>query len=209
MLQIKTFILGPVQTNCYLIADPEAKEAAVIDPAWDGQVIVNEAEQHGWQIKYIWLTHAHFDHMAGTGDIVRALDPAPSVALHPQDLSLWHMQGGAPFFGMSIDPGPDPGEKLAHGQILRLGGYELEVRHAPGHTLGHVVFCRAEGIVFCGDVIFYGSIGRTDLPGGSFSTLIKSIREQILVLPDKTRLLPGHGPETIVGHERKWNPFLK
>ncbi|HEX7974308.1 MAG TPA: MBL fold metallo-hydrolase [Anaerolineales bacterium] len=111
---------------------------------------------------------------------------------------------------MHIDPGPEPTVDLAQGQVLHLGGSRLEVRHCPGHTPGHVVFyCEAEKVVFCGDVIFSGSIGRTDLAGGDYDILIDSIRTQILTLPDETRLLPGHGPETTVGMERAYNPFLQ
>jgi len=119
------------------------------------------------------------------------------------------MQGGAPLFGMKIDPGPEPTVDLQHGQLLNLGEFQFEVRHTPGHTPGHVVFyCSQEAVVFCGDVIFQGSIGRTDLPGGDFSTLMNSINSEILALPDETRLLTGHGPETSVGIERQYNPFL-
>jgi hydroxyacylglutathione hydrolase len=141
--------------------------------------------------------------------VADSFSPPPPVALHPADAVLWRMQGGAPLFGFHIDPGPEPTVDLFHGQILRLGRYQLEVRHAPGHTAGHVVFCcLGERVAFCGDVIFRGSIGRTDLPGGDYDTLMDSIREQILTLPDETRLLSGHGPETTVGLERGWNPFL-
>jgi hydroxyacylglutathione hydrolase len=209
MLSIETFVLGPVQTNVYLIADPQEGEAVVIDPAWDGPVILAEARQRGWHINSVWLTHAHFDHLAGAAAIVNDLNPPPAIALHPDDMPLWQLQGGAPFFGMHIDPGPEPTVSLRHGQVLQVGSNAFEVRHAPGHTVGHVVFyCAAEKLVFCGDVIFAGSIGRTDLPGGSYPTLIDSIRSQILTLPDETRLLSGHGPETTVGIERGENPFL-
>jgi hydroxyacylglutathione hydrolase len=209
MLEIAAFELGPVATNAYLIADAETMEAAVIDPAWDGEFIVGEAERRGWHIKHIWLTHAHFDHLGGVSGVVKKFTPPPPVALHPEDLELWRMQGGAPLFGMRIDPGPKPSISLAHGQILHLGALTFEVRHAPGHTPGHVVYyCRSEEVVFCGDVVFYGSIGRTDLPGGSYRTLIDSIRTQILTLPDDTHLLTGHGPATTVGAERVTNPFL-
>jgi hydroxyacylglutathione hydrolase len=110
---------------------------------------------------------------------------------------------------MRIDPTPKPNVQLKHGQILALGKHEFEVRHTPGHTPGHVVFySAAEKLLFCGDVIFWGSIGRTDLPGGSFDTLMRSINEQILSLPNDTRLLSGHGGETTVGSERRTNPFL-
>ncbi|MBN1146509.1 MAG: MBL fold metallo-hydrolase [Anaerolineales bacterium] len=209
MLEIISFEMGPVMTNVYLVADSESKQAVVIDPAWDGELVVEAALGRGWRIDDIWLTHAHFDHMAGVAGIIAELDPPPQVALHPADLPLWRLQGGAPFFGMHIDPGPEPGARLAHGQVLRLGSHAFEVRHAPGHTPGHVVFySHAEKLVFCGDVIFSGSIGRTDLPGGDYHTLIASIHSQILSLADETRLLCGHGPETTVGEERAENPFL-
>jgi glyoxylase-like metal-dependent hydrolase (beta-lactamase superfamily II) len=209
MLEIVSFVLGPAGTNAYLVADPSEGTAAVIDPAWDGHVITAEAKKRRWKITKIWVTHGHFDHFAGAKAIVEGIDPAPVVALHPGDLPLWQMQGGAPFFGMRIDPPPEPGIPLSHGQILELGSLKFEVRHAPGHSPGHVVFyCADEKLVFCGDVIFLRGIGRTDLPGGSFQTLMRSIHTQILSLPDDTRLLSGHGPETTVGEERRENPFL-
>jgi hydroxyacylglutathione hydrolase len=209
MLEIISLILGPVETNSFIVADTVRNEAVVIDPAWDGQIIAAEAQRRGWRIAAIWLTHAHFDHIAGAAGISRQVQPSPPVALHPGDLPLWEAQGGAPFFGMRIDPGPRPTVSLAHGQSLHVGGYAFEVRHAPGHTPGHVVFyCASEKLVFCGDVIFRSSIGRTDLPGGSYKTLLNSIQTQILTLPDPTRLLSGHGPETTVGQERLENPFL-
>lgn len=209
MLKIVSFTLGPVMTNAYLIADTESKEAAVIDPADEGHVILSEAMNRGWRIGNIWLTHAHFDHLAGAGDVADGVTPPPQVALHPDDYTLYRMQGGAPLFGMKIDPGPEPTVDLHHGQLLNLGEFQFEVRHTPGHTPGHVVFyCSQEAVVFCGDVIFQGSIGRTDLPGGDFSTLMNSINSEILALPDETRLLTGHGPETSVGIERQYNPFL-
>jgi glyoxylase-like metal-dependent hydrolase (beta-lactamase superfamily II) len=209
MIAIVSFTLGPVATNTYLVADPETGEAAVIDPADQGEEIVREARSRGWRIGNIWLTHAHFDHLAGAGGVADHSSPPPPVALHPDDYPLWRIQGGAAFFGMRIDPGPEPTIDLRHGQVLNLGGNSLEVRHAPGHTPGHVMFyCSKDEVMFCGDVIFQGSIGRTDLPGGDYDTLIASIRAQVLTLPDETRLLSGHGPETTVGIERRTNPFL-
>jgi len=209
LLEIVHFVLGPVQTNTYLIADPQTGEAAVIDPAWDGKRIVEAAQQRGWRIGHIWLTHAHFDHLAGAAGVADHSNPPPPVALHPEDYWLWRTEGGAPFFGLHIDPGPEPTIELQHGQTLYLGSNTFEVRHAPGHTPGHVMFyCPSENVLFCGDVIFQGSIGRTDLPRGDYDTLIRSIREQVLTLPDDTRLLSGHGPASTVGIERVYNPFL-
>jgi glyoxylase-like metal-dependent hydrolase (beta-lactamase superfamily II) len=209
MLTIVTFTLGPVQTNSYLVADAASRVAAVIDPAWDGHVILREAQQHGWRIAHLWYTHAHFDHIGGSGAIADLLNPLPLVALHPLDHPLWQAEGGAAAFGMRIDPGPEPTVDLYHGQILRLGETEFEVRHTPGHTPGHCVFyVAAEKVCFCGDLIFMGSVGRTDLPGGDWAALEKSIREQIYTLPEETRLLSGHGPETTVGEEKQFNPFV-
>ncbi|OGN88514.1 MAG: hypothetical protein A2Y88_00880, partial [Chloroflexi bacterium RBG_13_48_10] len=197
MLEIISLVLGPVGTNAYLLGDPQSRSAVVVDPAWDGEVIQEEAEHHGWHIDQIWLTHAHFDHIGGIAGLIKDIQPAPKIALHPADLPLYSVQGGAALFGMHIDAAPEPTVRLSHGQILKLGERVFEVRHCPGHTPGHVVFyCATEKVMFCGDVIFWGGIGRTDLPGGDYATLIRSIQTQILTLPNETRLLSGHGGET-------------
>jgi glyoxylase-like metal-dependent hydrolase (beta-lactamase superfamily II) len=209
MLEIVTFTLGPAMTNAYLVANSETKEAAVIDPAWDGHAILTEAIKRGWRIAHLWYTHAHFDHIGGAAAIADSLNPLPLVALHPADHVLWRSEGGAPFFGFKIDPGPEPTIDLQHGQILKLGNIEFEVRHTPGHTPGMcVLYVASEGVCFCGDLIFRDSVGRTDLPGGDWETLLKSIHEQVFTLPDDTRLLSGHGPETTVGEEKHSNPYL-
>ncbi len=220
MLDIVRLTLGPLQTNGYLIADSETGAAAVIDPAWDGETIRREAERRGWRVEQIWVTHAHFDHIGGVADLVRGLDPAPVIALHPAERPLWEMGGGAALFGFSLPPLPCGAQRstpagcaptldLAHGQSLTLGGLTFEVRHAPGHTPGLCVFyCAQADVCFCGDLIFQGSVGRTDLPGGSPAALVESIRAQIFTLPDETRLLSGHGEETTVGEEKMFNPFV-
>jgi len=209
MLEIVTFTLGPAQTNAYLVADSATRDAAVIDPSWDGELILSEARSRGWRIAHLWYTHAHFDHLGGAGAIADALNPLPLVALHPDDHVLWRSGGGGAAFGFDIDPGPEPTIDLVQGQILRLGEVVFEVRFTPGHTKGHCIFYVADsGICFCGDLIFAGSVGRTDLPGGDFATLERSIREQVYTLPDETRLLSGHGPETTVGWEKRSNPFV-
>jgi hydroxyacylglutathione hydrolase len=222
MLEIVSFTLGPAQTNAYLVADPETKEAVVIDPAWDGHVILEAAQKRGWRIGHLWYTHAHFDHIGGAGAIADALNPLPLVALHPNDHVLWRAGGGGAFFGFDIDPGPEPTIDFFHGMKMRLGSNEFEVRFTPGHTPGHCVLYvpdvhaersnplgeRSRSVCFCGDLIFNGSVGRTDLPGGDWDTLVSSIKEQIFTLPDETRLLSGHGPVTTVGEEKLNNPFV-
>src|SRR5512138_58320 len=227
MLEIVSFTLGPAQTNAYLVADSETKDAAVIDPSWDGQIILDAAQQRGWRIAHLWYTHAHFDHIGGAGAIADALNPLPLVALHPNDHVLWRAGGGDALFGFDIDPGPEPTIDFYQGQILRLGSVKFEVRFTPGHTQGHCIFFVASpgpraarsdpepaegessrGVCFCGDLIFAGTVGRTDLPGADWRQLVESIKAQIFSLPDETRLLAGHGPETTVGEEKRENPFV-
>lgn len=209
MLEIVRFVLGPVQTNAYLVGDPPSGVAAVIDPAWDGEVILEQATRRGWRIAHLWYTHAHFDHIGGAAAIANASNPLPLVALHPDDHALWRMSGGAALFGFKIDPGPEPTIDLIDGVVLRLGEVELQVRHTPGHTAGHtILYAPSMQVCFCGDLIFRGSVGRTDLPGGDWDQLVRSIRTHVFTLPDATRLLSGHGEETTVGEEKSSNPFV-
>jgi glyoxylase-like metal-dependent hydrolase (beta-lactamase superfamily II) len=209
-LTIVTYVLGPVSTNSYLVADQDTNHAVVIDPAWDGEIVAAEASRREWQIVGIWLTHAHFDHFGGAAGVANSSATPLQVALHPGDMPIWQVQGGAALFGFpKFDPGPEPSIELSHGMQLKLGERSFEVRHTPGHSQGHVMFlAREEGVAFCGDLIFQSSVGRTDLPGGSGQTLLESIRNEILTLPDDTRLYTGHGPATTVGVERTMNPFV-
>ena len=209
-LEVLAFALGPAVTNAFLVGDPESKLAVVIDPAWDGDLIYREAELRSWRIHQIWLTHAHFDHFGGAAAISDASPSPVPVALHADDHSLWRMGGGALAFDIpDFDSGPEPTVYLEHGMKLSLGAHEFEVRHTPGHTPGHVIIKYQQGgTVFCGDLIFRGSVGRTDLPGGDMQMLLSSIKEEVLTLPDEVQLLVGHGPATTVGTERRTNPFL-
>lgn len=209
-LEVVRFAQGPTATNAYLVADGTSGEAVVVDPAWDGDQIQAAAEERGWRIGHIWLTHAHFDHLAGSAALSDHADQPLPVALHPLDHPLWQVSGGAALFGFpDLDPGPEPTIDLAEGMTLRLGDHTFVVHHTPGHTPGHVIFhCAPSELVLCGDLIFQGSVGRSDLPDGDPDELLRSIGNYILSLPDGTRLLPGHGPETTVGRERASNPFL-
>ncbi len=210
MLKIHSLTLGPAITNTYIIANEESNDAAVIDPSWDGHLILEAANKRGWRIANIWLTHAHFDHFGGSAAVADGSSPPPPVALHPSDYRLWRALGGAGDFGLDFDPGPEPTIDFVHGQKIYLGDIEFSIRHAPGHSPGSVIiYCEQEKLAFSGDVVFQGSIGRTDLPLANHETLINSIQEQILTLPEETRLLVGHGPETTVAQERQSNPFLQ
>jgi len=210
MLTIVHLTVGSLETNAYILAEEISGEAVVIDPGAEGDRIAEIVRQHGWNLKAIWLTHAHFDHLGGIGALLRSFSPPPPVALHPEDCWLWREKGGADLFGVEIEDlaeAPDMG--LYHGDVLEIGKAFCEVRHTPGHTPGHVAFyCPEDAALFSGDLIFRGSVGRTDLPGGDWDALLESIHTQVFTLPDETRIFPGHGPITTVGEEKHHNPFL-
>jgi hydroxyacylglutathione hydrolase len=209
-LKIETHVLGPMGNNTYLLADEETRQAVIIDPSFDCQPLLSAIEKQDWTIQAIWLTHPHFDHIAGIPEITAGLAASPTIALHKDDLLLYQMGGGADFFGVKMPPMPEPGQFFTHGQTLSLGSHKIEVRHTPGHSPGHVIFyCPTQGAVLSGDLVFKQSIGRSDLPGGSHRTLIESIHAHILTLPANTRILSGHGPETTVAEEKHSNPFIQ
>lgn len=204
---IKQLPLGMTQTNCYIVGCEETNEGVIIDPGDEGQVILAQVVELGLSIKYVLNTHAHFDHIMANGPVVAATG-AP-LALHPLELPLLRQQGGAMLFGLTAPQSPEPDLELAEGDQISFGTHTFEVLFTPGHTVGHVSFYEPEaGVIFGGDVLFAGSIGRTDLPGGNHTTLITSIREKFLTLPDETKVYNGHGPMTTVGRERVSNPFL-
>lgn len=198
--------LGPFLANCFLARRTGEREAVIIDPGFEPAAVEQALQRWGSDPIAILLTHAHVDHVAGVAELARA--HALPVYLHPADLPLYERSAEqAAAFGLSIEPPPPPDEHFVHGQRIVLAGLELEVRHAPGHSPGGVVLVAADR-AFVGDCVFAGSIGRTDLPGGNTGQLLRSIREQILTLPEQTTLHTGHGPDTTVGREAGSNPFL-
>jgi hydroxyacylglutathione hydrolase len=204
---VETLTVGPVQTNCYLVGCEQTRQAALIDPGWDAALLLQAAKMLGLTIDLILITHAHFDHIGAVADVAEAT--GARVALHPLDLTWLHLNGGAGAFGFEIRSVPTPAIELAHGRQIEVGTLSFETRHVPGHTQGHVAFVEArQHAVFVGDVLFQGGIGRTDLPGGDYETLINSIRAELLTLPDNTKVYAGHGPPTTIGIERETNPFL-
>jgi len=179
----------------------------VIDPGDEGERILVAVQEMALDIKYILNTHAHFDHIMANEPLLKATG-AP-LALHPLDLPLLQARGGAALFGLEAPLSPEPTISLAEGDRISFGQYTLQVLFTPGHSSGHVSFYEPEaGIIFDGDVLFAGGIGRTDLPGGSYETLMNSISEKLMVLPDETVVYSGHGPVTTIGRERAGNPWL-
>ena len=207
--RVKVFTAGAFAENGYVVRDERAGCALVVDPGACASAQVEWLRQTGDRLDAIVLTHAHLDHVEGIPVVRRAFPEVP-ILLHSDDLPLYRgvPEQGA-LFGIQVDPLPLPTGRLEEGGHVRCGDLAFDVRCAPGHAPGHVILVsRDMGLALTGDVVFLGSIGRTDLPGGDFHQLMDSIRREILTLPDDMRLLTGHGPETTVGHERAFNPFL-
>ena len=204
---VRQLVVGQLQTNCYLAACEDTKEGVIVDPGADAPRILGEVEALGIRVKYILNTHAHFDHI-GANETVKNRLQVP-VALHPLDLPILRAQGGAQIFGLEAVQSPDPELELKEGMTIEFGNRKLNVLFTPGHTPGHVSFFEpTEKVLFDGDVLFDGGIGRTDIPGGDSSVIIKSIREVLFVLPDETIVYSGHGNPTTIGQEKATNPWL-
>jgi len=203
-LEVRAVPVGPFQANCFLVRSGD--DVVVIDPGAEPDRIAVLLDSWELQPRAIVLTHAHVDHVGGVAGLVRKY--GIPVYLHAADLPLYERaaEHGA-MFGVPVESPPPPDHWLEHGQTLRLGQIEFEVRHAPGHSPGGVVLV-GEAEAFVGDCVFAGSIGRTDLPGGDTGTLLSAIREQILTLPSTMTLYSGHGPATTVGTETESNPFV-
>ncbi|MFO1218532.1 MAG: MBL fold metallo-hydrolase [Burkholderiaceae bacterium] len=209
MLHYQTVPVTPFEQNSSIVWCDETMEGAIIDPGGELDVLTAAARDLGVTLKQILLTHAHIDHAGGTGTLARQLK-LPIVGPHAGD-QFWidGLPQQSRMFGFPPAEAFTPDRWLADGDTVQVGRCTLHVRHCPGHTPGHVVFHSAEARrAFVGDVLFAGSIGRTDLPGGDFDTLIASIRERLWPMGDDTVFIPGHGPESSFGHERRSNPFV-
>lgn len=204
-MKLCRFVLGELAVNTYLLWDERTKEAICIDPGSPAEEVLAGIEEKKLSLTRMVLTHGHADHFLGVPEVKAATGAA--VLIHSADAPMLSnpLLNFSPNFGQELVVHPD--SLLADGDVICVGGVILEVRHTPGHTPGGICLI-GPGMVFSGDLIFAGSVGRTDLPGGDHDTLLKSAGE-IMKLPGETRILPGHGPETTVGRERLENPFLR
>ena len=206
---LRRFEGGPFQENAYLVSCPDTGRTAAVDPGGGTPALLREVERDGLTLESVLLTHAHLDHVDGIPLLLERHPDLP-IFLHPADRPVYDaVPQQASLFGLPVPVLPARVRDLLPGTTVRIGSVELRVEFAPGHAPGHVILHAADqGLALVGDVIFQGSIGRTDLPGGDLATLMASIRDRILSLPDDTRLFPGHGPDTTVGVERRSNPFV-
>lgn len=208
-LQYLTIPVTAFQQNCSLVWDDATREAAVIDPGGDLDVLLSEAQRLGLKLQQIWLTHAHIDHAGGTAELAQRLG-LPIIGPHKGD-QFWidQLPEQSAMFGFPPSEHFTPTRWLEDGDTVELAGQVLNVRHCPGHTPGHVVFHSPQmQRAFVGDVLFAGSIGRTDFPGGDYDTLIDSIKGRLWPMGDDTVFIPGHGPESTFGRERRSNPYV-
>ena len=209
MLRYHTVPVTPFQQNSSIVWCDETMEGAVIDPGGDLPLLIDAARAHGVTLQQILLTHAHIDHAGGTGTLARQLK-LPIEGPHEGD-QFWidGLPEQSRMFGFPPAEAFAPDRWLADGDTVQVGRCTLHVRHCPGHTPGHVVFYSAEAQrAFVGDVLFAGSVGRTDFPGGDFDTLVASITQRLWPMGDDTVFIPGHGPESSFGRERQHNPFV-
>lgn len=210
MLRYRTVPVTPFQQNCSIVWDEATRRAAIIDPGGDIDRLLAAVEQLGVQLEQIWLTHAHIDHAGATAELAERLQ-LPIVGPHRAD-QFWidALPQQSQMFGFPPSKLFTPTRWLEDGDTVELAGHTLHVRHCPGHTPGHVVFHSPElQRAFVGDVLFAGSIGRTDFPQGDHATLIDSIKERLWPMGDETVFIPGHGPESSFGRERRTNPYVR
>lgn len=204
---LKALAVGPIMANCYILGCERTKSAAVIDPGEDADRILMKLAEDKLTLKYIINTHGHFDHVGGNAALKKASEAG--LVIHPADEHMLSELGmTAASFGLSTENSPPPDRTVNEGDIITFGDISLKVLHTPGHSAGGISLL-TDKIVFVGDTLFAGSIGRTDLPGGDYNTLISSIKTKLLVLDEDTKVYTGHGPATTIGQEKRVNPFLR
>jgi hydroxyacylglutathione hydrolase len=207
ILQMLT--VGPFQENCYIVGDEDTGSGALIDPGDEAARIAIAVEQTGLDVEKILITHAHIDHVGAVAALVD--EYACPVLMHAEaEPMLKALPTQAMMMGLRFGKVPSVDEYIEDEEVLEVGSLRLRSLYTPGHAPGHLAFYEeGEGLVFAGDALFAGSVGRVDLPGGSMEVLLRSIEERLLTLPDETRVYPGHGPDTTIGEERSGNPFLR
>jgi glyoxylase-like metal-dependent hydrolase (beta-lactamase superfamily II) len=205
-LIIKELVVGPLMSNCFIFGCAKTKEAVVIDPGGDADRILLSIADSSLKVKYIINTHGHFDHVSANGKMKDAT--GADILIHPLDAAMLdNLSSNAAFFGISVENSPPCDQTIEEGDSVSFGNITLKVIHTPGHTPGGISLY-TDGIVFVGDTLFAGSIGRTDFPGGDFNTLISSIKTKLFKMDDDIRVFSGHGPETSIGKEKRFNPFV-
>lgn len=207
-MKVQCHTLGSLGTHCYFLINEANGEALVVDPADHADIITRKLREQGLTLKGILLTHGHADHVLAVEDLRR--DHQVPVLAHEEEETLLADPAKNLSFGIFRKPLRLMADQLLKdGDVIELAGLTLQVLYTPGHTPGGCCFySEADGVLISGDTLFCASVGRTDFPGGSMSTLIRSIREKLLVLPDETKVYPGHSEMTTIGQERKWNPYL-
>jgi len=202
---IKKLVVGPLENNCFIVADEKTQECMIIDPGDEPDRILDLIKENGFQAKYIVCTHAHFDHIAAISEIKEAT--SATIILHRDDVGIYNnSKEHARLWGFELESQPAPDKFVSDGDIVEVGNLRFEVLHTPGHSPGGICLY-GEGIVITGDTLFAGSVGRTDLPGGDIDKLKQSFK-RLMSLADGVRVLPGHGPESTIGHERADNLFV-
>jgi len=205
-LLVHQLSVGPLQVNCFVVACQRTREAMVIDPGEDGPRILQLAESNGYQVKKIVNTHGHFDHIGANQPVKEATGAV--LMMHEADLPLLqNARNHAQAYGLTVSPSPDPDKFLNEGDVFSVGEQSFSIFHVPGHSPGSICLL-SDGHLFVGDVLFAGSVGRTDLPGGDFDALVEGVREKLFRLPADTIVHPGHGPDTTIGREKQMNPFV-
>ncbi len=205
-MNVETIIVGPIEVNCYVVSCKKTNQAVVIDPGDNADDILGVIRSRSFELKYIFLTHGHFDHLGGVAPIKKATDA--QVLMHKSDQALVDSAPAqAELFGLSAPEEFDVDRYIDEGDVIEFGHLKTSVLATPGHTPGSVCYQFEKG-VFVGDTLFYGGVGRTDLDGGNFELLVRSIKSKLFVLPDEMKVFCGHGPTTTIGREKKYNPFV-